>query len=321
MKFVALDVPNQRIVIGHRTAKGFFVDAVVARALVAGRDYVLGLSMKGAGVSITLDGQFVLSHGFNSALADGAFGVVGRTGETSFDAFRVRTNDPAFAAAAANAPPVVSANTSGGFEGAAGTTRTIKVTLTLDKPALGGETVLWSTADGTATAGSDYQAVTGQTVTFLAGATSADVYVTVIGDATVEGDETFSIVVSSPDGLTLGAKSAIVTIQNDDSPTTTTPTRPKSRTALEEEQMAMLAAGPAEIADPSTIAATAAEPIAAPTVTASTSTAAKPTATKRTTKKACPRKSRKAKAGSKAKRPAKGCARAKARRAGTTRRQ
>ena len=55
-------------------------------------------------------------------------------------------------------------------------------------------------------------------MTFAAGATSAQVSVTVLGDTTAEPNETFTVTLSSPTGgLTLGSpSSATVTITNDD---------------------------------------------------------------------------------------------------------
>jgi hypothetical protein len=49
-------------------------------------------------VSVTLDGAFVGSWGFNAPVVDGATGVLAQAGTTSVDSFRLRTNDPAFAA-------------------------------------------------------------------------------------------------------------------------------------------------------------------------------------------------------------------------------
>jgi Calx-beta domain len=215
-KFVMLDVPGQRVVVGHYThSKGLVVDVSAPRALLAGTDYSVSIVLKGAGVSVSVGGVFVLSFGFNSALPDGRLGVIGVTGTTSVDSFRIRTNDPAFLSAEASGIPAVSVNATGGFEGAAGTTRTVPVTLSLSAPAIGGETVRWATANGTATAGSDYVAASG-TVTFAPGAASATISVTLIGDGSWEGDESFSVVLSAPTGLRLGATSALVSIMNDD---------------------------------------------------------------------------------------------------------
>ena len=55
-----------------------------------------------------------------------------------------------------------------------------------------------STSDGTATAGSDYIAVTAQTVTVAAGKRSVSVPVTIIDDTDEEPDETFMLSLSNP---------------------------------------------------------------------------------------------------------------------------
>ncbi|OZA85354.1 MAG: hypothetical protein B7X76_05605, partial [Azorhizobium sp. 39-67-5] len=88
-------------------------------------------------------------------------------------------------------------------------------TVTLDKAALGPVTVQYATADGTAVAGSDYVGGTG-TVTFAAGETSKTVHVDIIGDALVEGNETFSVKLSNPSGATLSDDTATGIITDDD---------------------------------------------------------------------------------------------------------
>ena len=96
-KYVALDVAAQKVLIGHYEPKrGFVVDTSVTRTLLATTDYTLDLTMKGASVSVTLNGAFVLSWGFNAPVVDGAVGVLAQSGTTSVDSFRIRTNDPAF---------------------------------------------------------------------------------------------------------------------------------------------------------------------------------------------------------------------------------
>ena len=99
-------------------------------------------------------------------------------------------------------------------EGASGTT-TAALTLTLSGPTTVSTTVAWSTANGSATAGSDYTAASG-TVTFAAGTTSAQITVTVLGDTAVEPNETFQVVLSAPSGLTIADGTGQVTIANDD---------------------------------------------------------------------------------------------------------
>lgn len=76
-------------------------------------------------------------------------------------------------------------------------------------------TVNYATADGSATAGSDFQAASGK-VTFAPGSTSATVTVSVIGDTALEPDETFTVALSGPTNAVLGVASATGTIKNDD---------------------------------------------------------------------------------------------------------
>ena len=94
-------------------------------------------------------------------------------------------------------------------------------TVTLSAASAQSVTVSYSTADGPndgtgATAGSDYLAESG-TVTFSPGQTSKTITVTVLGDDTVELDETFTVNLSSPSGTILGDSSGTGTIVNDDS--------------------------------------------------------------------------------------------------------
>ena len=73
----------------------------------------------------------------------------------------------------------------------------------------------YSTANGTATAGSDYAATNG-TLTFAAGETSKTVHVDISGDTVFEGNETFTVSLGATPGLRLGTASATSTIVNDD---------------------------------------------------------------------------------------------------------
>lgn len=102
-------------------------------------------------------------------------------------------------------------------EGAAGTNGKGVFTLKLSAASATPVTVAYTTTDGTAKAGSDYTAAAG-TVTFPAGVTTQQVSVELIGDATVESDETFSLTLSAPQGATVAPGSVGVTIVNDDTP-------------------------------------------------------------------------------------------------------
>ena len=73
----------------------------------------------------------------------------------------------------------------------------------------------YATANGTASAGTDYTAGSG-TVSFAAGETSKTVIVAVSGDTTPEADETFFVDLTSPVNATIGDAQGQGTIQNDD---------------------------------------------------------------------------------------------------------
>jgi Calx-beta domain/RTX calcium-binding nonapeptide repeat (4 copies) len=78
-------------------------------------------------------------------------------------------------------------------------------------------TVSYATADGSATAGSDYTATSGQ-LTFAPGETSETVDVAILGDTAVEADETFTLTLSGAVNAVLGHASATAMLVNDDVP-------------------------------------------------------------------------------------------------------
>ena len=75
----------------------------------------------------------------------------------------------------------------------------------------------FATAPGTATAGSDYTAVTG-TLTIPAGHLTGTINVPIKGDGVIEDDETFLVNLSGPVGVTIGDGQGRGTILNDDTP-------------------------------------------------------------------------------------------------------
>lgn len=81
----------------------------------------------------------------------------------------------------------------------------------------------YATADGTATAGNDYTAVSGE-VSFAPGeGTSKTVNVPITDDDEVEDDETFTLNLSNPTNATIADGEGVATItDNDEAPTTTT---------------------------------------------------------------------------------------------------
>lgn len=113
-------------------------------------------------------------------------------------------------------PPSVSIGDVSVTEGQAGT-KTARFTVSLSAAASGPVTVVYATANGTATAGSDYTATSG-TLSFAAGETSKTIDVTITGDTQVEADETFLLRLTSAAGATIATPQATGTIKNDDQP-------------------------------------------------------------------------------------------------------
>jgi len=101
-------------------------------------------------------------------------------------------------------------------EGDAGTT-TFDFTVSIDNTA--DATVQVDTSDGSATtADSDYVAIAAQIVTFTnGGPLTQTVSVTVNGDTTIEGNETFNVNLSNALGATIADNQGVGTITNDDS--------------------------------------------------------------------------------------------------------
>jgi hypothetical protein len=111
-KFVAIEADGAdaddlgRLIIGHYTKKsGWAIDASVATAVAAGKDYTLNVTLKGTTVSATLSpksngsAQAMVGFAFNAGTVDGNFGLLARGGPASFDDVRVKTDDPAFRSA------------------------------------------------------------------------------------------------------------------------------------------------------------------------------------------------------------------------------
>jgi Calx-beta domain/RTX calcium-binding nonapeptide repeat (4 copies) len=113
--------------------------------------------------------------------------------------------------------PTVSVANVSQAEGSAGS-QPANFTVSLAKASPLRVSVAYATANGTATAGSDYTATSG-TLVFAPGQTSKTVAVPIVGDTAFESDETFTLTLSNPVNATLGAATATGTITNDDAPT------------------------------------------------------------------------------------------------------
>ncbi|MFB8915757.1 putative Ig domain-containing protein [Xanthomonas phaseoli pv. phaseoli] len=128
-----------------------------------------------------------------------------------------------------DAQPALSIDDVSVNEGNSGTTT---ATFTVSLSAASGQTVTvnYATADGTATAGSDYVARSG-TLSFAPGVTAQGVAVTVNGDTAVEPNETFSVGLSGASNATIARATGTGTILNDDAVVTVSPASLPAATA------------------------------------------------------------------------------------------
>ncbi|MET1161495.1 MAG: Calx-beta domain-containing protein, partial [Pseudoxanthomonas sp.] len=114
-------------------------------------------------------------------------------------------------------------------EGASGTT-TLTFTVSLSRPATTAVTYNIATANGTATAGSDYVARSLSGESIAAGQTSRTFVVTVNGDQQREPNETFTVNLSSAAGATVSDAQATGTIVSDDGRVMSNPLPPRPGT-------------------------------------------------------------------------------------------
>ncbi|WP_439569863.1 putative Ig domain-containing protein [Sphingopyxis sp.] len=119
------------------------------------------------------------------------------------------TNDDPLPTLSIGSPSIVEGNLG---------TRTLNFVLTLDAPSSLGVNVVVNTANGTATAGSDYIAITNGGLFFAPGETSKTLPVTVNSDTTPEADESFTVTMSGVTNATIGTNPGTGTITNDDVP-------------------------------------------------------------------------------------------------------
>jgi len=114
-----------------------------------------------------------------------------------------------------DAPSSISVADASIAEGDAGQS-TLTFAVTLDRESGHNVSVDYATANGTASAGADYAAISGQ-LNLRAGTTSASVDVTVLADTVDETDETLTLQLSNATNATIGDATAQGTIIDDDS--------------------------------------------------------------------------------------------------------
>lgn len=94
---------------------------------------------------------------------------------------------------------------------------TVFVTVSLSDLSTSDVTVDYSTADGTATSGTDYTAASGN-ITIYAGTLSASIPVQLGLDTAVEGDETVLVILTNATDASISDPQGVVTIQDNDFP-------------------------------------------------------------------------------------------------------
>jgi subtilisin family serine protease len=149
--------------------------------------------------------------------------ILSTTQPTASLANRTVTGGRLDVAAALAASPGVGISISGRTV-AEGNSSTMPLAFTVTLSAAAAEivTVNYATANGTATAGSDYVAQSG-TVSFAPGEVSKTIVIDVVGDTTFEPNETFTVVLSAPSANSrVQTGTATGTITNDDQQPTPT---------------------------------------------------------------------------------------------------
>jgi CSLREA domain-containing protein len=197
---------------------------VVGKVNLTGADLALSGSLTPAAgqqfVIVKNDGADAITGNFNG-LPEGA--IISNLFNSGYDAtITYAGGDGNDAVITVNPQPSFSIDDVSHNEGDAGTTN---FTFTVTKTgSLSQDTsVRVDTADGTATAGSDYTAITNQVLTFAPGdPATKQVIVQVNGDVTYEHNETFFVNLSNPTRATITDGQGLGAITNDDAKPTLT---------------------------------------------------------------------------------------------------
>jgi chitinase len=171
-------------------------------------------------VGATSGAVTVKDLGWNATIAPGASVTLGFTANGASAALPsnyVFNGSPVGGGPVTPPAPVVPAISSTAMsltEGQSGT-KAMNFTVRLSAPTTTTVSLVYATADITAAAGSDYDAVSG-TISFAPGETSKTVAVAIRGDTVVEADESYSLNFTNPVNGTLVSTFVTGTITNDD---------------------------------------------------------------------------------------------------------
>ena len=202
--------------------------ASVQQVTVAYADATTGTATSGTDYTAITGGTLTFPAGTTSQTFDVA--VTGDTTDEVDETVVVTLSSPTNATIATatgtgtitdDDGPTVSIDSPSVTEGDSGSTN-LTFTATLSAASVQPVTVAYADATtGTATAGTDYTAITGGTLTFTAGTTSQTFNVAVTGDTTDELNETVVVTLSSPTNATVSATAGngTGTITDDDGPT------------------------------------------------------------------------------------------------------
>ena len=200
---------TQAVTVQYATANGTALAGSDYSAVSGAITFAPGETSKTIAVPVTRDLIAEGTETFSLQLASPSGATLARTSALATIQDDDTTTPPPV-------PPSASIGNVTVTEGNSGTT-TARLTVTLSAAASGPVSIVYATANGTATAGSDYTAKNG-TLTFAAGETSKTIDVLVSGDTAVESNETFVVNLSSATGATIATAQATGTITNDDQP-------------------------------------------------------------------------------------------------------
>jgi hypothetical protein len=198
---------EQTITVGYMTADGTAVAGSDYNALRGFLTFEPGTLSRMINVDIVPDSMDEADESFTVSLIDPANNAVLGT---TLGRGTIMDDDP---------PPTVSIGPSRSVtEGDDPSTTTLSFDVILSAQSAKTISVDYTSGNGTATPGTDYDPVDG-TLTFSAGETSKTISVIILGDAVDEADETFSVSLADPvTNAVMGTVSASGTIRDDDNP-------------------------------------------------------------------------------------------------------
>jgi endoglucanase len=196
---------SQAVTVNYGTANGSAIAGSDYTAASGTLAFAAGETRKTVAIAINPDTLNEATETFLFNLSNASNATIDRSQATG----NILNYQPAI-----TEPPQIRINDVAISEGNSAT-RNATFTVSLSRSSTSPITVRFATANGTATAGSDYNTTSG-TITFNAGELSKSLAVAVLGDSTVESNETFFVNLSSATNATIADSQGIATIQNDD---------------------------------------------------------------------------------------------------------